>query len=115
MTNRWDVYRVDFGKPIGHEPAKERPAVVVSYDDLNHNTPYVSICPITSTRRRLYGCEVRLPAGEATAVDSIIQVQLVRTIDARRLRDLVGQLRDPNIQRSVDEALRTLFALGAAT
>jgi mRNA interferase MazF len=115
MPHRWDIYQVDLGKPLGHEPAKERPALVVSYDELNLDTPFVAICPITATQRRLYGCEVRLPAGSGITKESIIQVQLVRTIDSMRLRKQLGQLHDPAIRRQVEEALALLFALGSTS
>ena len=112
MPDRWDIYQVDFGREVGHEPASTRPALVVSYNELNHDTPYVTVCPITSTQRRLYGCEVRLEAGGPLHLQSIIQVQLVRTLDARRLRARLGELRDPQIRRLVDQSLLRLFDLG---
>jgi mRNA interferase MazF len=112
MPNRWDIFRVDFGRPTGHEPGKERPALVISYDALNWNTPFVTVCPITSTRRSAYACEVPVPMGEGLDRDSIIQVQLIRTIDARRLRDQIGRLRDPVIQEKVQQSLLTLLGLG---
>ncbi|WP_293043641.1 type II toxin-antitoxin system PemK/MazF family toxin [Mycobacterium sp.] len=33
---RREVYYVDLGQPVGHEPAFRRPAVVVSVDILNN-------------------------------------------------------------------------------
>lgn len=114
MPDRWDIYQVDFGPPMGHEPASTRPALVVSYNELNHDTPYVTLCPITSTQRRLYGCEVHLPGGDPLPRDSIVQVQLVRTLDARRLRAHLGRLHDPRIRRLVDQSILRLFDLGTS-
>jgi PemK-like, MazF-like toxin of type II toxin-antitoxin system len=37
---RGEVYCVDLGRPIGHEPAFTRPAVVVSVDILNNGSGY---------------------------------------------------------------------------
>jgi mRNA interferase MazF len=114
LPDRWDIYQVDFGQPMGHEPASARPGVIVSYDELNHTTPYVTVCPLTGTRRRLYGCEVRLPASDIHSEDSIIQVQLVRTLDARRLRHHLGHLHDPEVRRRIEQSLLTLLGLGTS-
>jgi mRNA-degrading endonuclease toxin of MazEF toxin-antitoxin module len=114
VPSRWDVYRVNFGRRDGNEPAGTHRSVVVSYDDLNQHTPYVTVCPITGADRRLYPCEVRHPAGGPLDVDSIIQVQLIRTIgDYRLLGDPLGRVLDPEIQGRIEQALRTLLALSA--
>ena len=114
MPDRWDVYRVNFGRRIGREPAGIHRAVVVSNDGFNHNTPFVTVCPITGSRRDLYQCEVRLAAGGPLDVDSIIQVQYVLTIEDHHLGERLGQVLDPAIRDLVERALRTLLALDVA-
>lgn len=54
MIWRGEVYDIDLGQPVGHEPAFRRPAVVVSVDILN-NSPgqLVIVVPITSAAYRL--------------------------------------------------------------
>lgn len=112
MPSRWDVYRVDFGKPVGREPGKERPALVVSYDALNHNSPYVTVCPFTSADRMTYACEVEFPVHVGGLDEpSILQVQLIRTIGDHRLRRRLGEVRDPVLQRRVEAALTKLLGL----
>ncbi|MHB8293106.1 MAG: type II toxin-antitoxin system PemK/MazF family toxin [Acidimicrobiales bacterium] len=47
---RGEVYQVDLGQPVGHEPAFLRPAVVVSNDVLNNGPGrLVVVVPVTST------------------------------------------------------------------
>ena len=46
---RGEVYDVDLGQPVGHEPAFRRPAVVVSVDTLNNGPGrLVVVVPVTS-------------------------------------------------------------------
>jgi mRNA interferase MazF len=46
---RGEVYQVDLGRPVGHEPAISSPGVVVS-SDLFNNGPgeLVAVVPVTS-------------------------------------------------------------------
>jgi mRNA interferase MazF len=47
---RGEVYDVDLGRPIGHEPAFRRPAVVVSVDILNNGPGgLVVVVPVTTS------------------------------------------------------------------
>ncbi|MGC1207639.1 MAG: type II toxin-antitoxin system PemK/MazF family toxin, partial [Ornithinimicrobium sp.] len=49
MIWRGEVYDVDLGQPVGHEPAFKRPAVVVSVDILNNGPgQLVIVVPVTS-------------------------------------------------------------------
>jgi mRNA interferase MazF len=111
VPHRWDVYRVDFGQPIGHEPAKERPALIVSYEALNRNTPYVTVCPFTSTERATYALELEFPLTGGLTEPSILQVHLIRTIGDHRLRQHLGTIHDPVLRRNVETALARLLAL----
>lgn len=53
-ARRGDIWLVDFGKPVGHEQAGRRPALVVSADPLNEGPAgIVIVVPVTSTRRDL--------------------------------------------------------------
>jgi mRNA interferase MazF len=46
---RGEVYQVDLGRPIGHEPAFLRPAIVVSNDIVNNGPgELVVVVPVTS-------------------------------------------------------------------
>lgn len=44
-----DLIAVDFNPSLGHEPAKFRPAVVLSCDKFNRMSSLTVVCPVTST------------------------------------------------------------------
>ena len=62
---RWAVVYADLDPVVGSEQRGTRPVLVVSNDQFNDATQNVTVLPLTSTQRRLYPAEVRLPAGSA--------------------------------------------------
>ena len=58
---RGDAVDVDFGEPEGHEAGWERPALVVSDEQLA-DVGLLVVCPITTTRRG-YPSHVEIDAG----------------------------------------------------
>ena len=101
---------MDWGVPVGHEMNKVRPSLVISGDEL-HMSPYVVVCPFTSTLRAMYPCEVSFPAlGGHLPVPSLLMVQCLRSISDKRLRgDAIDTVRDPLLRLRVEEALARLF------
>jgi mRNA interferase MazF len=88
-----DVFWVNFDPSVGAEIKKIRPAVVVSNDTNNENSPIVSIAPITSNINRVYSFEVEIPAGTSNLTSrSKIMVNQTRAIDKIRLAQLIGSL-----------------------
>ena len=107
IYNQGDIIEVDFDPTRGHEPAKVRPALVVSSYDFNISNSMTIVCPI-STRERPFFLHEPLPA-EAPAHGSIIMEQL-RTIDlAARPTRLLGRLDNETLRR-VLVCLRSFFA-----
>ncbi len=53
MIWRGEVYDIDLGQPVGHEPAALRPAVVVSTDIVNNGPGELVIVVPVSRRGRL--------------------------------------------------------------
>lgn len=101
---------VDFGRPMGHEPAKRRPALVVSNDGLNHHAGQLVVCPFT-TRPARYPSEVSFPAG-VLRDPSTLCCQQIRLISGGRVLRVQGQIVDPVLRRRVHEALMDLFGIG---
>ena len=105
MVARGEVWWVDFGAPIGSEPAKRRPAVVVSDDRFNRSRlGTVTVVAMTSTTK--LGARpgnVTLPKG-AAGLDrrSVVNVTPIATIDRRRLVDRAGTLRRADLARVND-------------
>ncbi len=109
---RWAVVEADLDPVRGSEQRGLRPVLVVSNEEFNQAVPNVTILPLTSTRRRLYPCEVLLPAEAAgQPLESIIMAHQVRTISKQRLRRPYGFLNDPTTRQAVQEALREHFEL----
>lgn len=113
MVARGEVWWVDFGAPTGSEPAKRRPAVVVSDDRFNRskiNT--VTVVAVTSNLQ-LGGRpgNIVLPKGTA-GLDrrSVVNVTQLATVDRRRLVDRSGTLGRADIRR-VDDGLRLALHL----
>jgi len=105
-VNRGDLVVCDFGDPIGHEPAFQRPALVISPELFNrHGTPIVA--PITRTRRG-YPTHVELEG--ALPVTSYVQCELIRAISDRRVGRSLGRV-DASVMVRVAAILRRIMSL----
>lgn len=111
MIWRGEVYDVDLGQPVGHEPAFRRPAVVVSVDILN-NSPgqLVMVVPITSAAYGLRSHVELEPGGNGLDHTSYARCDQLRVVSTARLvlrRGLV----DPGQLMAIDQALRFVLDL----
>jgi mRNA interferase MazF len=105
------VYWVELDPSRGSEASAIRPAVIVSSNPNNNQMPTVTVCPLTSSVKRLYPFEVFVVAAEAGLNrDSKIQAQQIRTIDLERLRERIGTLNEDTVTL-VNEALKLHLAL----
>ncbi len=106
IYDQGDIIEVDFDPPRGHEPAKVRPALVVSSYDFNISNSMTVVCPISS-RERPFFLHEPLPE-DAPAEGSIIMEQLhAIDLEARPTR-LLGQL-DRATLHHVLVCLRSFF------
>lgn len=107
---------VDLEPVRGAEANKRRPAVIVSNDAANSTAArlgrgVLTVVPVTSSVKRVYPFQVLLPAGTAGLTqDSKAQAEQVRSIDAERIGEQLGQLPDA-LMVSLDNALRLHLAL----
>ena len=113
MVARGEVWWVDFGAPLGSEPAKRRPAVVVSDNRFNRSRlSTVTVVAVTSNVKlaRRPG-NIALAKGTA-GLDrpSVVNVTQVATVDRQRLIDRSGTL-TPAAVRRVDDGLRLALHL----
>jgi len=105
-VNRGDIYLCDFGDPIGHEPAWQRPAVIVSASELGRfGLPIV--LPITRTKRD-YVTHVEIEGILPTT--SYVQCEQIRAVAVARLLRRVGTL-DPIYQLRIDAVLRRILEI----
>ena len=106
-VERYSVYWVDLNPRVGSEPAKTRPAVVVSDDDMNRLLNTVVVCPVTSrphTRR-----PSRVPA---TVQDRSAEVAVneIRTISKQRLKTKIGSI-DGVTAESIRHAITQMYGV----
>lgn len=106
MIWRGEIYDVDLGQPIGHEPAFRRPAIVVSNDILNNGPGHlVMVVPVTST---FYGLRSHVevePGISGLGHVSYARCDQLRVISTRRLSSRRGMVA-PDPMRDIDRALR---------
>jgi mRNA interferase MazF len=106
---RGQVWWVSHDPAFGSEPAMARPGIVVSDDDHNEFMPTVTVCPMTSSIKRVYDFEVFVPEGDGgVPKDSKVQPQLVRAISKSRLLELIGEVSETTLAL-VDEGLKLHF------
>lgn len=103
---QWAVIEANLSPAIGAEQQGKRPVLIVSNEAFNQAMFNVTVLPFTSTKRKLYPCEVYLAAGKAgQPLDSIIMAHQIRTISQQRLGKLLGYLEDDQLLQAVREAI----------
>ncbi|WP_165053903.1 MULTISPECIES: type II toxin-antitoxin system PemK/MazF family toxin [unclassified Adlercreutzia] len=102
-----DIIEVDFNPSVGHEPAKLRPAVVVSVFGFNARSSLVSVVPIT-TKRHDYPLHVPI---ETDAAAGWACVEALRNIDvAHRGYRVIGYADDASM-KTILSYIRGMFGL----
>jgi len=108
---RGDVFWVNFDPTVGAEAKKTRPAVVVSNNINNTYSPIVSICPITTSVKKIYSFEVEvLPGSGGLKSHSKIMANQTRAVDTLRLVKKIGRF-SAEIMTEINAALRLHYAL----
>lgn len=103
---RGDVYLCDFGDPIGHEQGFDRPAVLVSPDEMSrHGLPIV--LPVTRTKR---GYATHIELDGVLPVTSYVQCEQIRAVSNARLIRKVAAVDDTILVR-VEQILRRILCL----
>lgn len=103
-----DIWIVDFGEPHPGEPARRRPAFVVSAPSPRH----VFLVPLTTARRRL-DAHVEIEPTPETGLDelSYAQCELCRSVSSDRLAHKLGKA-GPDTDRLIRDNLMHLMEIG---
>ncbi|MGQ0625073.1 MAG: type II toxin-antitoxin system PemK/MazF family toxin [Sporichthyaceae bacterium] len=112
MLTSGDVVTLDLGVPIGREAGFRHPAVVVTAQALLDSDPnVVHVVPFTSTIRS-FGSEVTVEPGPGSGlrVVSSAQCQHVRSVSARRIHQVVGNVGTATLAQ-IREVLAVIFDL----
>ena len=110
---RGDIYLVNFDPTLGAEIRKTRPALILQNDVANKFSPVTIVAAIRSQfEDTLYPTEVLLSAKARTglAVDSVVLLNQIRTVDKRRLAKQLGRLSSAKMEE-VNQALRISVGL----
>lgn len=104
-VNRFEVYLINLDPSVGSEIRKQRPCLVVSPDEMNHNIRTVIVAPLT-TKGQPYPtrveCRFRGKLGQ-------VVLDQIRTVDKVRLVRKLGRL-DTRIADRVLAVLQEMFA-----
>lgn len=102
--NQYDVFWVILDPTVGSEIAKTRPCVIISPDELNEYLRTVIIAPLTSTVKNYpYRVECTISGKKGS-----IALDQIRTVDKRRITDLLGHLKQSEIE-NVKSVLMEMF------
>lgn len=106
IVRRGDVYYADLRPVVGSEQGGVRPVLVIQNDLGNKHSPTIIVAAITSRMNKAkLPTHVELDSKKYSMVkDSVILLEQLRTIDKKRLKDMVCHL-DDDILKKVDKAL----------
>ncbi|WP_313232418.1 type II toxin-antitoxin system PemK/MazF family toxin [Tissierella praeacuta] len=91
-----DIYIVDFGQGIGAEIKGVRPAVIIQNNIGNKYSPITYVAPMTSDtdKARLVGNIIISKEECSLPVDSVIDINQIRSVDKSRLGKCIGKVPD---------------------
>lgn len=108
---RGEIYHVDLGQPVGHEPAFRRPAVVVSVDILNNGPGGLAVViPITTAGYGLRSHVELEAASSGLGHTSYARCDQLRAVSVERLSSRQGMV-GPEEMQNIDQALRFVLDL----
>lgn len=107
FPKRGEVYLTRFDPTLGAGIQKTRTALILQNDVANRHSPITIVAAITSQARdRLRPTSVPIPCPEGgLAVDSMVLLNQIRSIDKRRLQRRIGTLTHLTMAQ-VDRALQ---------
>lgn len=111
--HRGEIYYADLNPVFGHEQGGTRPVLILQNDYGNFYSPTVIVTAATSRtyKKPHQPTHVILTGIEGLPHDSEFQLETLRTVDKRRLRDRVGKLTDEQMEK-IDASLRISLYLG---
>lgn len=109
---RGDIYLADLSPVVGSEQGGQRPVLIVQNDIGNKYSPTVIVVAITAQiSKSKLPTHVEIPAkGHGLSKDSVILCEQIRTIDKKRLIQVIGNL-ECQVMNLVNEALNVSLGL----
>ena len=111
-VHRGEVFYADLSPVVGSEQGGVRPVLIVQNDVGNRFSPTVIAAAITSKLDKSnLPTHIGVKAGQGGLTkDSVILLEQIRTLDKSRLRERMGQLDAPTMDR-VNNAIAVSFGL----
>lgn len=110
--HRGEIYYADLNPIFGHEQGGYRPVLILQNDMGNFFSPTVIVTSVTGRtgKKPHQPTHVIFSDIEGLPHPSVFQLEHIRTLDKRRLRERVGKLTDEQMEK-VDAALRVSLYL----
>ena len=110
---RGEVFYADLSPVIGSEQGGTRPVVIVQNDVGNKHSPTVIAAAITSKQyKNSLPTHIAIKGASCgLAVDSVVLLEQIRTIDKKRLKEKTGCLDREELQK-INQGLNISFGLG---
>lgn len=107
-VKRGQVYYADLSPVVGSEQGGLRPVVIIQNDIGNAHAPTTIVAAITLAQTKS-----TLPTHIDTRIfkDSVILLEQIRTIDKRRLKNLIATV-DNDVMAQVDKAIKISLGVG---
>ena len=113
IIKRGDIFFADLSPVVGSEQGGLRPVLVIQNDVGNKYSPTVIVAAITSQVNKN-----KLPAhveigmlGNGLSRNSVVLMEQLRTIDKVRLKEKIGHIDEPAIEK-VQNALTVSLGMG---
>lgn len=109
------IVNVFFGENVGYEKSGQRPALIVSTDNINRNSGNVIVVPLTKIDNKrgkplLHTQYVLKKSKYKLTFDSVIQCEDVRCVSKERLGSILDKI-DKYDAEQVEKRLKYTFSL----
>lgn len=111
MCMRGDIFFVDFGEHGNfHKQSGIRPAVIVSNNRNNRNSPVVTVVPLSARvwKKKYLPTHVQIPLSKSVGLDkpSMALAEQVETLDKTKLGEKIGKITDSLLMDAITVALQ---------
>ena len=109
--HRGEIYYADLNPVFGHEQGGTRPVLILQNDVGNYYSPTLIVTAITRRTFKKPSQPTHVVLDDAEGLEpSLFMLEVIRTIDKRRVRNYVGKLTGEQMER-IDAALRVSLRL----
>ena len=111
VITRGEIWLTNFNPGFGTELHKNRPALVISSNEVNKHHPRIVVIPIST--KNYSGLSVIIIASNESGLDkgSVILPAEIRAVDKIRLTKKLGKITKSKL-KEVEEVLKLVLGLG---